>query len=138
MIHGSQRLEMLISEVYFSSTGLYLKWDTSDFSKLVESKLTDCRVPQPSYLLFQFTWTEQIMPGNLNTEMWKIDKCIWNVNLATASSPSSLYLLDWPFALLNVPFKLKFGGGDAEKIAQSVKSSLYRREDLSLDPQTQY
>lgn len=25
MIHGSQRLEMLISEVYFSSTGLYLK-----------------------------------------------------------------------------------------------------------------
>lgn len=63
------------------------------------------------------------MPGNLNTEMWKIDKCISNVNFATASSPSSLCLLGWPFALLNVPFKLKFGG-DEEKTAQSVKGSL--------------
>lgn len=40
----------------------------------------------------------------------KIDKCISNVNLATLSSPSSLCLLRWPFTLLNVPWKLKFGG----------------------------
>lgn len=33
--------EMLISEVYFSSKILYFKWDTSDFCKLVESKLAE-------------------------------------------------------------------------------------------------
>ena len=30
--------EMLISQVYFNSKILYVKWDTSDFSKVVESK----------------------------------------------------------------------------------------------------
>lgn len=70
MIHGSKGLEMLISGVYFSSTGLYFKWDTSDFSKLVESKLTEtAKSPNRPTYFFQFTWTEQIMPENLNT--WK-------------------------------------------------------------------